>query len=170
MYSAEFYGVTHHTPCPADVCPQRNLPNQISQNMVQMIISDFVPNSAGYLYYNQGLFKGKITNDMIPKWSPINLNTSSWQCMNSFSLIINWSIAIIPMLPQVYPDMLMEADAHFLAPPKMKFKQRTFSIQAPAAIVMNVHEPNGSVTPAFVVQGDLDFTAAVCPFVEQNQN
>jgi hypothetical protein len=67
--------------CPTNVCPEYSIPQYITSEMLQMIISDYVPNTAGFTYFNLGMLKTQIINSMIPSWSPVKLNTSSFECI-----------------------------------------------------------------------------------------
>lgn len=47
----EFYEIAHHTECPS---PRYPLPNQVTGQMVNMMVGEYVANSAGFVFYNLG--------------------------------------------------------------------------------------------------------------------
>jgi hypothetical protein len=46
--------------------------------MIQVIVGEYVPNTGAYAMWTTGTLSLLITQDMIPRDSPIQLNTSSW--------------------------------------------------------------------------------------------
>lgn len=91
----EFFSIASPQECPASVCSDPSIPDwQSTTDMVQMVISDYVANSAGFVYFDIGIpctlpvFNDQIgkltlvvTSEQIPPWSPIKLNTTSWKCI-----------------------------------------------------------------------------------------
>ncbi|XP_070536307.1 bactericidal permeability-increasing protein-like isoform X2 [Ptychodera flava] len=63
--------------------------------MVYMWVTDYVVNTAGYVFQEIGKLTYNITDDMVPAESQFRLNTSSIG-------------GLIPQLKKMYPNMLME--------------------------------------------------------------
>jgi len=79
-----------------------------SSKMVYMWITDYVINTAGYVFQTIGKLTYNITNDMIPPDSAFHLNTSDIGIL-------------IPQLRKLYPNMLMELVANSTKSPKVEF-------------------------------------------------
>jgi|SRR4051812_19710589 hypothetical protein len=56
QYLGEFYETSNPQECPQSICQQNNIPQAINDDMVQMVLSDFVATSAGYAWYNIGIY------------------------------------------------------------------------------------------------------------------
>jgi len=136
----EFYSIADPTECPDQYCPPDNLPDSITTEMVQMIIGDYVANSAGYVFWQRGDLKAIISDKDLPAWAPIRLNTTYW----SF---------ILPQLTKQYPDNLMVIELLSTNSPKGQFTPSGASITAEGDLIMNIVLANGTMTPAFILQG-----------------
>jgi hypothetical protein len=66
--------------CPLEFCPTpAYFPDYVSfASPFQMTFTNFVADSAFYVVYSENQLNQIITQEMIPSWSPINLNTSTW--------------------------------------------------------------------------------------------
>eukprot|EP01102_Stenamoeba_stenopodia_P015173 TRINITY_DN5148_c0_g1_i1.p1 TRINITY_DN5148_c0_g1~~TRINITY_DN5148_c0_g1_i1.p1 ORF type:complete len:214 (-),score=48.23 TRINITY_DN5148_c0_g1_i1:40-681(-) len=80
------------------------MPIASTQEMVQLLIDDFVFESAGYVYFTENQLQIDILPSDIPKGAPISLNTSSFEL-------------IIPALYREYPDYDMEIHLEATSPP-----------------------------------------------------
>lgn len=81
----EFYYTLNPTECPSNYCPPNGaLPSEINSEMVQMIVGDFVANSASYVFFNRGQLTMLVTASEVPANSPIRLNTTDWKCINKY--------------------------------------------------------------------------------------
>jgi lipopolysaccharide-binding protein len=144
----EFYSIVNSSECPAQYCPTDSLPDEVSQEMVQMIIGDYVANSAGYVFFERGDLKIDVHENQIPSWSPVQLNTSSWKY-------------ILPELTKVYPNNLMVLSVYSTEPPVGKFTPNGASVYAVGRISVDVILNNGSIVPAFVLQGFISMSGEV---------
>ncbi|XP_063068666.1 bactericidal permeability-increasing protein [Engraulis encrasicolus] len=84
-------------------------------SMISVGISQFTYNTLGYAYLSAGLLQKNITDDMIPKVSPVRLNTSSFG-------------AFVPQLPKLFPNMLMELQVFAEEAPAVCFQMDSFSV------------------------------------------
>ncbi len=83
--SGEFYNTNSPSECTEQVCPTRDIPDYLTNNMMQMIVSDYVVNSAGNVFYGLGQLSMIITDSDIPPWSPVHLNTTDFRGIFSYS-------------------------------------------------------------------------------------
>ncbi|XP_060691934.1 bactericidal permeability-increasing protein-like isoform X2 [Hemiscyllium ocellatum] len=141
-FKGEFYSVAKHEEPPFKP-PQVPLSEQ-TDHMMYLGLSDFFANSAGFAYYRAGALNMNITDDMIPKQSPIRLNTSTFG-------------AVIPQVEKLYPNMLMLMSFHANQQPVLKVTPNNITIQASGAINTFAILPNSSLAPLFV----LDISASV---------
>jgi len=72
----EFYIINNHMEPPF---PNPAIPSKITGEQFQIIISEFVPDSAAFSFYKLGKLRAVITDSMVPAWSPVRLNTSAFQ-------------------------------------------------------------------------------------------
>lgn len=97
----EFYNTKDPTESPYT---PGNLPIGATTEMVQLIMDDYVFESAGYVLFTEEQLRIDVTPSDIPKDSPLSLNTSS------FALVI-------PALYREYPDYDMELHIEASSPP-----------------------------------------------------
>ncbi|XP_078062165.1 bactericidal permeability-increasing protein-like, partial [Mustelus asterias] len=135
-FKGEFYSVAQHKEPPFSP-PPVSLSKQ-GDHMMYLGLSDFFANSAGFAYYGAGALHMNITDDMIPKQSPIRLNTSS------FSILV-------PQVEKLYPNMLMLMYLHANQQPVLKAATNNITIQACGAIDTFAILPNSSLAPLFVL-------------------
>ncbi|XP_077993944.1 bactericidal permeability-increasing protein-like [Glandiceps talaboti] len=109
-----------------------------TSKMVYMWITDYVLNTAGYVFQEIGKLTYNITDDMIPPTSPYHLNTTDLGIL-------------IPQLGQMYPNMLMELVINSTQPPTVDFSDGgatgTLWGDLDAYVVM----PNGTRTFVFTI-------------------
>jgi hypothetical protein len=91
---AEFYWIEHHEEAPFPATP---LPDLAGSGDFRMMVSDFVPNSAGYVYWKAGRLRYMLTEKDVPPSSPAQLNTGSFK-------------ATVPVLYEKFPNMKMKVD------------------------------------------------------------
>ncbi|XP_056610678.1 bactericidal permeability-increasing protein [Triplophysa dalaica] len=104
--------------------------------MMSVGLSEFFMNSAMYSYFSAELLHIHITDDMIPKSSPIHLNTSQ------FSIFI-------PQLSTLYPDMKMQVMLYASETPMFSFSPGEMSLHVPASAKFSAVQQNGTLTPLF---------------------
>jgi lipopolysaccharide-binding protein len=123
------------------------MPSTATKEMLQLFVSDYVLNSATFALLKGGLLQYNITDQDLPSWSPIRLNTASW----SF---------LLPQLASKYPNMAMVATIAATQAPVAKFTPQGLSELADGAIYFLVLPPNnGTAIPVFTLA--LNLTATV---------
>jgi len=135
----EFYEIAHHTECPS---PRYPLPNQVTGQMVNMMVGEYVANSAGFVFYNLGKLKITIHPEDIPSWSPFKLNTASFQ-------------TILPQLYNKYPNLPMQLNVYCTQTPIAAFSSSGATVSATGNIDFMVIEANGTVVDAFTLNGTI---------------
>ncbi|KAF5907210.1 bactericidal permeability-increasing protein-like isoform X2, partial [Clarias magur] len=103
--------------------------------MLSVGVSEFCVNSAAYAYFKSGLLHITITNDMIPKVSPLHLNTSQFGIL-------------IPQLPKMYPNMEMEVVLYASDIPLVSFNQ-TLNFNLPTAAKFYALKTRNDLIPLF---------------------
>lgn len=134
--SGEFYERNNHKETPYAIS---SLPDLINQQMVQMIISDFVPTSAGFTFWQLGQLAVNITNSMLPPWCPVSLNTTAFK-------------ELLPQLYNKYPDAAMVLGLSAEAMPIGIFTPSGVQIFAYGYGTIYVIQ-NGQYINAFVLNG-----------------
>ncbi|XP_072917596.1 bactericidal permeability-increasing protein-like isoform X2 [Hemitrygon akajei] len=145
-FKGEVYRVGHHKEPPFQP-PPVSLPSQ-SNHMLYLGISDFLANSAGFVFQKAGALQMKITDHMVPKESPFRLNTKS------FGLIM-------PRLQKLYPNMNMIMNLKATKPPVLRAANNSITIQACGALDVLVILPNSSLVSLFVLNIDASVSAKV---------
>jgi lipopolysaccharide-binding protein len=143
----EFYQVGHVVEAPYTPTA---LPDMESGNqMVQFVFSEYVPNTALYVYWAAGAISLQITPSMIPSDSPIQFNTSDWK-------------TIVPALAAKYPGWAMKAMVSATAPPVVSFSASDISGVASSPIRMYVVNPStGASIPVFTIGMNNTLSATV---------
>ncbi|XP_066444245.1 bactericidal permeability-increasing protein-like isoform X1 [Eleutherodactylus coqui] len=132
----EFFDLSHRTPPPYSP-PTLTLP--VDHNlMVYFGVSDYLFNTAGFVYYSAGKLIFDITDNMIPKEFSTRLNTSSFG-------------VLIPQLSKMYPDMLMKLQISSTSAPLLDIKPGNLTISPKLDIQAYVILPNSSLAPAFLL-------------------
>ncbi|XP_051887099.1 bactericidal permeability-increasing protein-like [Pristis pectinata] len=135
-FKGEFYRVRNRKEPPFKP-PPISLPRH-SSRMLYLGISDFLANSAGFVFHEAGALRMKITDRMIPKNSPFRLNTKSFGM-------------IMPQLEKLYPNMNMIINLHSTRPPVLRAANGNITIQAFGALDMLAILPNSSLASLFVL-------------------
>jgi len=136
----EFYQHSNPQECPSSICPRSQTPDILTSQMLQMIITDFVGNSAGFTFFNLGKLVLKVTDKEIPSWSPIRLNTSSFK-------------ELLPALYNDYPNDLLQLNIYSTQPPHAVFTSQGISVLASGNLEMMVVLSNGDLVSAFTLSG-----------------
>ncbi|KAM3921438.1 bactericidal permeability-increasing protein-like [Leptodactylus fuscus] len=132
----EFFEMSHRTPPPFSA-PSLTLP--VDHNlMLYFGVSDYLFNTAGFVYYSAGKLVFLVTDNMIPKDFNIRLNTSSFG-------------VLIPQLSKMYPDMLMKLQISSTSAPALDIKPGNVTISPKLDIQAFVILPNSSLAPAFLL-------------------
>ncbi|XP_041112770.1 bactericidal permeability-increasing protein-like [Polyodon spathula] len=139
----EFYSVEHRKEFP--FTPELfQLHDQ--NHMVSVGLSQSSANSAGFAYHSAGVLWIRLTDSMIPKVSPIRLNTTSFE-------------SFVPELPKRYPDMLMLVDLFSSQQPLITFQPDNVTAQAFGSAKVYVILPNATLVPVFVLDICVSFSA-----------
>ncbi|XP_004415370.1 PREDICTED: lipopolysaccharide-binding protein-like [Odobenus rosmarus divergens] len=101
-FKGEFFGQNWHSPAPFDAPPKKH------DHMVYFAVSEYVFNTASWVYHQAGHMNFTIQNHHIPLDSPIHLHTSSFR-------------AIIPQLARLYPNMELELETSPESAPFLMF-------------------------------------------------
>ncbi|XP_075702970.1 bactericidal permeability-increasing protein-like [Rhinoderma darwinii] len=132
----EFFELSQRTPPPFSP-PNLTLPVDHSL-MVYFGVSDYLFNTAGFVYYSAGKLIFNMTDKMIPKDFNIRLNTSSFG-------------VLIPQLSKMYPDMLMKLHISSTAAPLLDIKPGNLTVSPKIDIQAYVILPNSSLAPVFLL-------------------
>ncbi|XP_073539956.1 bactericidal permeability-increasing protein-like [Phyllobates terribilis] len=132
----EFFELSHRTPPPFSP-PTLTLPADHSL-MVYFGVSDYLFNTAGFVYFSAGKLVFNVTDSMIPKEFNIRLNTSSFG-------------VLIPQLSKMYPDMLMKLQISSTSAPSLDIKPGNVTISPQLDMQAYVILPNSSLAPVFLL-------------------
>ncbi|MCI4381024.1 hypothetical protein PGIGA_G00246800 [Pangasianodon gigas] len=116
--------------------------------MLSVGMSEFCVNSAAFAYLNSGVLNITITDDMIPKSSPIHLNTSQFG-------------SLIPQLPKLYPDMEMEVVLYASDTPLISLNQTVINVNLSASAKFYAVKTNTDLVPLFRLDMQYSFNAKV---------
>ncbi|CAM4608165.1 unnamed protein product [Leuciscus chuanchicus] len=115
--------------------------------MLSVAASEFLVNSAAYAFLSSGALQINITDDMIPKISPIHLNTSQFG-------------AFVPQLRTLYPNMEMQVLLYASETPLFSFSSGVIDIHVPAAAKFSAVKPDGTLVPLFRLDVDGSFSGS----------
>ncbi|XP_047463023.1 bactericidal permeability-increasing protein isoform X2 [Mugil cephalus] len=113
--------------------------------MLTIGLSEYTLNSASYGFYTDGLLQTLINDSMIPKFSPVRLNTTS---MGEF----------IPQLPKLYPDLLMTLQVYATQAPVFSLQAGVGKLGVLAAVKTSAIAKNGTKIPLFNLNLGLKFS------------
>lgn len=146
----EFYNIGKHqeppfSPAAFYLPPQTN-------NMLYIGMSAFTVNSAAFVYNQAGVLSLSITDDMIPKSSPIRLNTRTFG-------------AFIPQIAKQFPGLMMELLVKMVETPMVTFEPNNATVQATATVTAYAIQPNSTLSPLFVL--NMESSVSVRVFVSE---
>ncbi|XP_074500892.1 bactericidal permeability-increasing protein-like [Sebastes fasciatus] len=142
----EFYDIKSHTE-PPFVSKPFTMPQQPGY-MLSAGLSEFTLNSYLYRLFSAGLLQVLITDSMIPPSFPLHLNTSS---MGPY----------IPQLPKLFPDLLMTLLVYAGEMPMFSFQPGVVKLDFQGAVKAFAIQPNGTQTPLFKLNADLQSSGKV---------
>ncbi|XP_067300858.1 bactericidal permeability-increasing protein-like [Pseudorasbora parva] len=116
--------------------------------MLSVAASEFFINSAAYAYLRSGALQINIRDDMIPKSSPIHLNTTQFGVH-------------IPQLRTLYPDMEMQVLLYASETPLFSFSSGVIDVHVLAAAKFSAVKPDGTLQPLFTLNLDVIFNGSV---------
>jgi len=114
------------------------IPDIATSEMIQIIISSYVLDSASWVFWTAGMMKGVIPPNIVPPDSPIQLNTSSWK-------------TIVPELYNKFPNMPLVLTLVADSPPNATFLPTGITVSGTGEMQISVLLANGSTIPAFVL-------------------
>ncbi|XP_014192652.2 bactericidal permeability-increasing protein [Haplochromis burtoni] len=140
----EFYNIGKHqeppfSPAAFYLPPQNN-------NMLYIGMSAFTVNSAAFVYNNAGVLSLSITDDMIPKSSPIRLNTKTFG-------------VIIPQIAKQFPGLMMKLLVKMEKTPTLTFEPNNATVQATTTVTAFAIQPNSTLSPLFVLNLEASVSA-----------
>ncbi|XP_054883203.1 bactericidal permeability-increasing protein-like [Poeciliopsis prolifica] len=141
----EFYNIGKHQESPFSPAAF-SLPFQ--NNMLYMALSAFTANSAGFVYNKAGILSLYITNDMVPKGSPFQLNTKTFG-------------VFIPQIAKQYPGLMMKLLVRAKKSPTITFQPKNATAVAIATVTAYAIQPNGTLSPLFVLNLESSVSADV---------
>ncbi|KAM7006326.1 bactericidal permeability-increasing protein-like isoform 1-T2 [Tautogolabrus adspersus] len=142
----EFYNIGMHQEPPFS--PSNfSLPPQIS-DMLYIGVSTFTANSAAFVYNKAGVLSLYITDDMIPRSSPIRLDTRTFG-------------AFIPQIAKRFPGLKMKLLVKTVKNPVISFEPNNATVQATDTVTAYAIQPNATLTPLFVLNLDISVSARV---------
>ncbi|MEE6506183.1 hypothetical protein FKM82_007575, partial [Ascaphus truei] len=106
--------------------------------MLYFGVSDYLFNTAGFVYHSAGALVFNLTDDMIPKDFSVRLNTSSFG-------------SLIPPVEKMYPDMLMKLLISTPSAPFMTIKPGNLTLSPTVDIQAYAILPNASLAPLFLL-------------------
>ncbi|XP_034052474.1 bactericidal permeability-increasing protein-like [Gymnodraco acuticeps] len=132
----EFYNIGKHQEPPFSPAVF-SLPPQIN-NMLYIGVSSFTIESAAFVYNTAGALSLYITDDMIPKISPIRLNTRTFG-------------VFIPQIAKRFPGLMMKLLVKMAKAPVITFEPNNATVQSFASVTAYAIQPNATLTPLFVL-------------------
>lgn len=142
----EFYNIGKHQEPPFSPAAF-SLPPQIN-NMLYLGLSAFTADSAAFVYNRAGLLSLYITDDMIPKGSPIRLNTKTFG-------------VFIPQVAKRFPGLMMKLLVKTVKNPVITFEANNVTIQATGTVTAYAIQPNATLSPLFVLNLETSVSAQV---------
>jgi len=141
----EFYDIANPKECP---CDRPALPDQVKGEMIEIMISEFMPSSLGFAVFSTGLLKVKVSQKDLPHWSPISLNTTDW-------------FYLLPNLYKQWPNQLMFMNIYATQGPALDFSASNgATVTSYGELEMRVITSNGSAQ-AFVIGFEFSGAATV---------
>ncbi|XP_054640166.1 bactericidal permeability-increasing protein-like [Dunckerocampus dactyliophorus] len=142
----EFYNIGDHQEPPFSATVF-SLPAE-NDKMVYIGISAFTANSAAFVYHTAGVLSLSIKDDMIPKSSPIRLNTTSFG-------------AFVPQIAQNFPDLMMELLVKTVKHPIITMEPDNVTVEAASTVTAYAMQPNDTCSPLFILNLEANASAQV---------
>ncbi|XP_073325304.1 bactericidal permeability-increasing protein-like [Pagrus major] len=142
----EFYNIGNHQEPPFS--PKAiSLPPQVN-NMVYISLSAFTANSAGFVYNRAGILNQDVTDDMIPRLSPIRLNTKTFG-------------VFIPEIARRFPGLMMKLVVKAAKDPVVTFELNKMTVNVTGMVTAYAIQPNGRLSSLFVLNLETSVSARV---------
>ncbi|XP_073323956.1 bactericidal permeability-increasing protein-like [Pagrus major] len=142
----EFYNIGNHQEPPFS--PKAiSLPPQVN-NMVYISLSAYTANSAGFVYKRAGILSQDVTDDMIPRFSPIRLNTKTFG-------------VFIPEIARRFPGLMMKLVVKAAKDPVVTFEPNKMTVNVTGTVTAYAIQPNGRLSSLFVLNLETSVSARV---------
>ncbi|XP_065830579.1 bactericidal permeability-increasing protein-like [Oscarella lobularis] len=137
LHKGEFLYIPHpSTEIPFEPSP---LPTAAASNSMMTIwITDYIVNTAGYVYQEAGVLQINITQSMLPSGIPISLNTTSFK-------------PLIPELYAKYPNEAMQLFLTSTSAPYINITSGFINVTAPGRLVAYVRVNETTLVNAFTL-------------------
>ncbi|KAM8917434.1 bactericidal permeability-increasing protein-like isoform 1-T2 [Spinachia spinachia] len=122
-----------------------SLPPQ-TDNMLYIGLSAFTANSAAFVYSTAGALSLYVTDDMVPQFSPLRLNTRTFG-------------AFIPQIAKRFPGLMIKLLVKTVKTPVVTFKDTKTTVQATGSVMAYAIQPNATLSPLFVLNLESSVTA-----------
>lgn len=132
----EFYNIGKHVEPPFIPAPFF-LPTKVD-SMLYIGVSAFTANSAGFVYNKAGVLSLNISDDMIPRSSPIRLNTRTFG-------------VFIPEIARRFPGLKMKLLVKAVKDPFTAFEPDHLTLQVNATVTAYAIQANSTLSPLFVL-------------------
>ncbi|KAM3622099.1 uncharacterized protein V6R79_020311 [Siganus canaliculatus] len=140
----EFYNIGKHVEAPFSPTAF-SLPPQVT-NMVYIGMSSYSMNSAAFVYNKAGALSLYITDDMIPKSSPIRLSTRTFG-------------TFVPEIARRFPGLMMKLLVKTAASPVITLQPSNVTVQTTGLVTAYAIQPNATLTPLFVLNLETSVSA-----------
>ncbi|XP_062499208.1 uncharacterized protein LOC134176553 [Corticium candelabrum] len=134
LHKGEFFAYPHPREAPFQPSPFPDAAN--SSRMMSIWLSDYIANSAGYVYTALGDLQYHVTE--IPSQIPLQLNTSFFKLF-------------IPNLYEKYPNMAMQLFLNVNKPPRLSVSPKEITASAPCNVTAFVVSENKTLVNAFTL-------------------
>ncbi|XP_068120512.1 bactericidal permeability-increasing protein-like [Hyperolius riggenbachi] len=121
--------------------PEKLVLPDVDSRMLLLALSQFSANSAAYVHYKAGFLQYNITDDMIPKHSPIRLNTVS---LGIF----------VPELPGRYPNSPVVLQVSARSAPTVTYQPDSLTVGGSTLVEAFVLSPQQPPISIFQMQAD----------------
>ncbi|XP_064385923.1 bactericidal permeability-increasing protein-like [Halichondria panicea] len=118
-HKGEFFLIAKPVECPYTPAPLP--PVTESGNMMYVWLTEYLADSAGFVYQQAGILNYNVTADMVPKSLPLQLNTSSFRL-------------IVPALYNKYPNMAMMLGLVTVRPPNLTINSTSADFVLPGNV------------------------------------
>ncbi|XP_073537130.1 bactericidal permeability-increasing protein-like [Phyllobates terribilis] len=140
LVKGEFDGRYQHWDLPFP--PENLVLPDVDSHMLLLALSEVMANSAGFVHYKAGILGINVTDDMIPRQSPLRLNVKSLAMF-------------VPELPSHFPDcppLVLQVSAR--SAPSVSCQVNSLTVQVSADIQAFAVYPNQTWFPVFQMQAD----------------
>ncbi|XP_030641111.1 bactericidal permeability-increasing protein-like [Chanos chanos] len=113
--------------------------------------SEFCVNTVAFAHFTAGALQINITDSMIPKTSPVHLNTSQFG-------------PFIPQLPKLFPNRLMQVLLYASESPHVSLRTNMIIVEVSAEAKVFAVQPDSSLAPLFKLDMEISLSGKV--FIE----